>query len=395
MLPCNPAARHYRAPRLSGVPVLPASHGGTSLRVLVTGASGLIGGEVCGRLAERGHAVTALVHQGRVLSRSNGRDLPAGPWQSAPPRPGEVLTLAGDLRRPALGLGGAESEMLAGSLDLIVHCAAVTGFNLDPGTYRAVNVEGVARMLAFAERDGRRFVPLLYVSTAYVCGERSGPVTEEQLDTGQRFANGYEASKAAAERLVGAAHDRGMPVAIARPSIVVGAWADGAIGRFGNIYALVRLVTEGRVRIIPAEPGASLDLVPIDHVAGGLVDIAERMPEACGRTFHLVSGASVAVGMLRTLILSYEQFDAPCFVPPDRFDLERLGPTERAWHGQVTGLYSSYCQRDPRFRDAGLRALSGRICPPTDWDFLRRIIDHAVAAGFLRATRPAAQRTSG
>ncbi len=93
--------------------------------------------------------------------------------------------------------------------------------------------------------------------------------------------------------------------------------------------------------------------------------------------------------------LSYEQFDAPCFVPPDHFDPERLGPAERTWHGQVTGLYSSYCQRDPRFRDDALRALSGRICPPTDWDFLRRIVDHAVDAGFLRATRPAAQRTSG
>jgi uncharacterized protein YbjT (DUF2867 family) len=32
-------------------------------RILVTGASGLIGSELCGQLVERGHAVIALVHR--------------------------------------------------------------------------------------------------------------------------------------------------------------------------------------------------------------------------------------------------------------------------------------------------------------------------------------------
>ena len=42
--------------------------------------------------------------------------------------------------------------------------------------------------------------------------------------------------------------------------------------------------------------------MPIDHVVGGLTDIAERMA-AAGRTFHLVSGAPVPVAALRTLAL--------------------------------------------------------------------------------------------
>jgi hypothetical protein len=70
---------------------------------------------------------------------------------------------------------------------------------------------------------------------------------------------------------------------------------DGTIGQFTNIYALIRLVTAGRIHVLPASPCASLDLVPIDHVIGGLTDIAERMAAVSGRTYHLVSGAPVPV----------------------------------------------------------------------------------------------------
>lgn len=360
------------------------------LRVLVTGASGLIGGALAGHLAGRGHGVVAMVGRKPALLGGRWGPAAAAPWNGAPPQPGRIVTLSADLRRDALGLDEARSTALANGLDLVVHCAAVTGFDLDPATYRAVNVEGTARVLALAERGGLWPIPLLQVSTAYVCGERSGPVAEAAPATagggvGVRFANGYEESKAQAEHLTAAALDRGVPVAVARPSIVVGAWADGAIARYDNLYGLFRLVTEGRIRTLPASPGASLDLVPIDHVVHGLADIAERMDKAAGQMFHLVSGAPVPVPRLRDLALSYPQFHAPCFVPPERFELGRLDQAEQWWHAQVASLYVSYLRRDPHFGDANLRALSGRACPPMDWAYLRRMIDRCIADGFLRS----------
>ncbi len=353
------------------------------LCVLVTGAAGLVGGEVAGLLAERGHAVVALVHRATALRRNDGRPLDARPWRGGAPAPGGVAILAGDLRRERLGLEPADHARLAGSLDLVVHCAAVTGFDLDPVTYGAVNVEGTARVLALAEEGGERPVPLLHVSTAYVCGGRDGPIGEAELDVGQSFGNGYEASKAAAERLVEAARGRGLLAAVARPSVVVGAWPNGVVGRFGDAYAMIRVIAEGRVRVVPAEPGATLDLVPIDHVAGGLVDIAERMDRAAGRNFHLVSGTPVPVGELVRLARSYPQLSAPRFVAPAEFDSARLSPIERWRHEKVTALFGGYLRRDPRFGDANLRALSGRACPPTDFAYLRRMIDYCVDAGFL------------
>ena len=355
------------------------------MQILITGAGGLLGRELVGYMAERGHGVVAVQHRSMALHRNDGRAIAAAPWSGAPPVPGQVATLAGDVRRPGLGLDAATQAALLPGLDLVVHCAAVTGFNLDPAVYRDVNVEGAANVLALT--GGARPVPLLHVSTAYVCGLRNGLVREDELDTGQDFANGYEASKAAGERLIAVARREGRQIAVARPSIVVGTSGGGVTSGFGSIYGLIRLVAEGRIQVLPACPGASLDLVPIDHVVAGLADIAERMDTAAGLNFHLVSGTPVPVAGLTELALGYPQLYAPRFVPPEAFDPGALTPSQQALHQQVTGLLASYLQRNPRFADANLRALSGRICPPTDHRFLRGLIDYCLAAGYIKGRR--------
>jgi 2-alkyl-3-oxoalkanoate reductase len=90
-----------------------------------------------------------------------------------------------------------------------------------------------------------------------------------ELDVGQRFANGYEFSKAEAERLVRAAQQQGGISAVARPSIVVGRYCDGTIGQFTNIYALIRLVTAAAsMSFPPALARASTSCRSITSSAG-------------------------------------------------------------------------------------------------------------------------------
>ena len=355
------------------------------MRILLTGATGLIGGELAGLLSDRGHAVTVLVRKRRALSRNDRTALSASDCTGSAPPPGGIALLSGDVSHARLGLDAAAHDRLAGSLDLVIHCAALVGFNLDPDQYAAVNVGGASNILALCEAGTPGPIPLLHVSTAYVCGARSGAIAEAELDVGQDFANGYESSKARAEQLVEAARERGVPVAVARPSIVVGAWKDGAIGSFDNMYAMLRLLADGRIRTLPAGREASLDLVPIDHVCAALVDIAERMTDAAGRNFHLVSGMPVPVAMLSSLARHYPQFCSPRLVAPEAFDPQQLGGNERWLHEQVTGAYSSYLCRDPRFADINLHALCGRRCPPTDAAYLRRLVDHCITTGFLRS----------
>ena len=161
----------------------------------------MIGGEVCARLAAEGHRVTALIHRNPEVRGNDGALVPA------------AETVHCDIRQERLGLDEATFARLARETDLVIHCAATIRFDLTDEDYAAVNTKGTANVLALAEAGG---AGMLQVSTAYVCGKRDGEIREDDpLPTGG-FANGYEKSKAAAERLVRASN---VDWAIARPAL--------------------------------------------------------------------------------------------------------------------------------------------------------------------------------
>ena len=344
------------------------------LKILVTGAAGLVGGEVCARLVKGGHRVTALVHRNPDVRANDGTSV-------------EVAgTLRGDVALERFGWDEAQFAEVAAAHDLLIHCAATVRFDLEEDDYRAVNVGGTANALALAQEGQMRF---LHVSTAYVCGTRDGLIREGDPLPESGFANGYEASKAAGERLV---KRSGLDWAIARPSIVVGEHARGTIRQFDTTYAAFKLIAEGRVRHMPSRRGATLDFVPIDHVAAGIVAIAERMDDAIADSpsrdgksgvYHLVSGQPLAVERFTAAIGAYPHFHEPDLVAPEDFDPAQLPALERRLFRRVAGLYASYFQRDPHFDDAGFRALTGRACPETGESYIHRLIDHCIEAGFL------------
>jgi hypothetical protein len=144
--------------------------------------------------------------------------------------------------------------------------------------------------------------------------------------------------------------------------------------------------------VLPSTSDASLDLVPIDHVIGGLIDIIEDFELAAGRIFHLVSGDPAPLAALTAL--DYPGLHVPRLVSAERFDPSQLGRAERALYRRVTSAYATYLRRNPRFAARNLAALSGRVCPPTGLGFLRRVLGYATAVGYLRknADRTTRQR---
>lgn len=331
----------------------------------MTGAAGLIGAELVARLAGAGHAVTALVHKQHELRDNAGTLVPSRADGDAP-APGEVLTLRGDVRAEGFGLARTPD------IDLLVHAAAVTAFDAADDVYRSVNVEGTRHAIGVARAAG---AGLVQVSTAYVCGTTDGPILPGFLGTA--FTNGYEASKATGETLV---RRSGAPFVIARPSVVVGDWAEGRISRFENIYMIFKLIAEGRVRTLPAAAGATLDLVPIDHVIAGLMVMVERFAALAGETVHLVAAAPTPITAIGTA-MARASLGTPDFVTPDAFDASALPAGERRWHAAAAALYTAYLLRNPRFvADAALIP----PCPPTDVAWMDRLIGFAVAVGFVK-----------
>ena len=337
------------------------------MNIFLTGAAGLIGGEVAARLLGAGHRVTALVHKNRDIRANDGSEV----------TPHEVI--AGDVSQPLFGWDKAEWDRLTGSHDLLIHCAATVRFDLDDETYRRINTGGAANAVEFA-RSGD--MPILHVSTAYVCGTRDGPILESARVPDRGFANGYEASKASAEKLV---RTSGVPFAIARPSIVVGDSRTGAIRQFDTIYTLFKLMAEGRIGHIPSVKDATLDFVPIDHVAAGIAALAENMLRAEGGAYHLVSSGPLPVSEMLAAMESFPQFSPPELVSAGTFDAEQLPALERRLYKRVAGQYASYFQRNPQFDDRSAQEMTGLLCPATGKTFFQMLIQHCIDVGFLSA----------
>ena len=236
---------------------------------------------------------------------------------------------------------------------------------------------GAENAVALAELGNLAF---LHVSTAYVCGTRNGPILETDPLPDSGFANGYEASKARGEQRVMASDTRW---AIARPSIVVGDYETGAIRQFDTTYAAFKLIAEGRVQHMPATPDATLDFVPIDHVAAGIIAIAERLDSCASQIFHLVSSQPLPVERFATLIGNLPQFTKPQLVRPDAFDPASLPAIERRLYRRIAGLYASYFQRAPVFDDTQFKKMTGLSCRPTGAAYIRRLMAYCITKGFL------------
>lgn len=344
---------------------------------LLTGATGLIGGELCRLLVANGWGVIVLVRGDAAILGNDGSNIAVSIYAGLAPAVGEVLCQTGDITQPRCMLDHATANELEAQVDLIIHCAASTAFNATDAHYHQTNVAGTANVLALGGSK-----PFLHVSTAYVCGQRDGPIAEAACGPDTLFTNGYEQSKAAAEALVA---QSGRSWLIARPSIVVGRASDGHIRRFDSIYGTFKLLAEGRISAIPATADASLNLVPVNFVAEALVKLAAGKDNFSCEFVHICAGTPLPLTGLAEAIRAYPALRAPRLVEPRDFDLDHLPKTERRWFENVLRYYLPYFQRAPEFSNDNITRLTGLQCPAIDQLTLRRLIGFTIVADFVNS----------
>ncbi|WP_431949466.1 SDR family oxidoreductase [Nocardia lijiangensis] len=341
--------------------------------VLVTGATGLVGAEVVARLSAASRPVAAVLHSNAEIVRNDGTVLEAG------------TAVAGDIRRPGFGLSARDTVDLAERVGLIVHCAATTAFDAPAAAYDELNVRGAAHAIDLAQEWD---VPLVHVSTAYVCGRRGGMVGEDELDVGQSFGNGYERSKFRAEQLVHAAGERGLQWAIVRPGIVTGAAATGEIREYKNLYTVVKLMVEGKLRTLPGRYDATLALAPVDHVADVIAAAVLDFDSASFRTLHALGRDALSLREVSDVLAEYPSFEVATFVPESTFAEEDLDPVEREYYRRIGALYTSYFERRLDFDTTRAEILLGRPAPPTGKEYLRLLLDYCLESGYLGVPLP-------
>ncbi|WP_227980536.1 SDR family oxidoreductase [Nocardia spumae] len=339
--------------------------------VLVTGAGGLVGAEVVARLTAAGRPVVAVLHTNGRIVRNDGTDLEG------------VETVRGDIRLAGLGLATETVTELGARVGMIVHSAATTAFDATTTDYEELNVRGTAHAVELARRWD---VPLVHVSTAYVCGMRAGVIAESELDVGQAFGNGYEDSKFRAERVVRSTP--GLRWAIVRPGIVTGAADTGVIREYKNLYTVVKLIVEGKLRSLPGRYDATIAAAPVDFVADVITAAVTDFDAAAGGTFHAVGADALSLREISDVFAEYPSFHVATFVPEVSFEAADLEPLEREYFQRIGSLYTSYFARRPVFDTTATRALLGRECPASGKHYLRKLLDYCVESGYLGEPLP-------
>jgi len=213
-----------------------------------------------------------------------------------------VNLIDGDAAAMDLGLSGDEFRSLAYEVDRIHHVAQVSYLGVDAKTAEHVNVTGAREILELAEACSD-LKCLVFHSTAHVSGDREGRVFEDELKAGQSFRNIVEETKGRAEKIVRAAMGH-LPIAVVRPSIVVGDSTTGEVDRFDGPYLLILLLLTSPPDFalpLPGRGDAPLNLVPIDFVvrAARAVGLDAR---AIGKTFHLVDPSPLSARRVFELV---------------------------------------------------------------------------------------------
>ncbi len=247
----------------------------------VTGATGFLGSHLVERLLADPEAIVHVLVRESSRGRLSAR---IRTWPAAD----RVRPIVGDLRLPSLGIADEALAELNGSVDHLVHLAALYDMTADNEANEAINVEGTRRVVELANVLGVGC--LHHVSSVAVAGDYSGTFTEDMFDEGQPLTSPYHRTKFEAERIVRA--DATVPWRVYRPAVVVGHSATGEIDKIDGPYYLFetirRLANLPSLMRIVAPGVGDTNIVPVDYVASAMHHLMHA-PDLDGQAFHLAN----------------------------------------------------------------------------------------------------------
>lgn len=211
------------------------------MKVLITGASGFIGGHVISKVLEEGHEVVALVRD-----TSNIEGLPK-----------KVETIEADL------FDISSLEKAVRGVNAVMHFAAYFDFYpSDQELMFKVNVEGTTNLMnVCVGTDVERFI---YCSSTETMGGIRYPPGNE--DTELRPAFSYGESKIQAEKAIRQiTQDTGLSHIIIRPTGVLGE------GDLYIMYEVARELYNGKVFALPRDLNTQFMYTYIDDIVSGFV----------------------------------------------------------------------------------------------------------------------------
>ncbi|MFS0703457.1 NAD-dependent epimerase/dehydratase family protein [Cellulomonas sp. 179-A 9B4 NHS] len=269
------------------------------MRVLVTGASGLLGRAVAARVRDAGHEVRTF--QRRPSGVPGVEDVRGS------------VTSADDVARAVAGVDG------------VVHLAAKVSLAGDPADFERVNVHGTERLLGAGARAGAtRFVQVSSPSVAHsgrsIVGDDARPADPEHA------RGDYARTKARAELAALAADGDRMRVVAVRPHLVWGP---------GDTQLVARIVARARAGRLPLLDGgrALIDTTYVDNAAAAIAAALERADDDAvhGNAYVVTNGEPRPVAEMLAGICVAAGAPAPRWSVPAGLARAAGGAVEAVW----------------------------------------------------------------
>lgn len=246
-----------------------------TVRILISGATGVVGSALISRLLrERKEPLEVVALLRGASSHRRLRDLLGDDV-------GLVKCIDCDLTTDSY-LEAAEA--LPPRETIGIHLAADVSWFRKYDDLKGINVEGTKRFAQILLRSAP-VARIIYVSTAFT-------------DTGFGFRNAYERSKSEAAAVLRDSYGNLSPVEFSC-SLVVGNQTDGKIAGFHGLYPLLSLVRDYRPPFLVGHADSRIDIVPVDWVVEELHQLIHHLPPPNERTVVASAGpSSIALSAL-------------------------------------------------------------------------------------------------
>ncbi|MBN9349788.1 MAG: NAD-dependent epimerase/dehydratase family protein [Chitinophagaceae bacterium] len=194
-------------------------------KILVTGASGLVGKELVQQLLDRGYRVRALYHKSPIEIKDSNLEI----FQ------GDILDVV-------------SIEEAISQITHVFHCAAIVSYDpIDRYRLMKYNIEGTANVVnACIDAKVQKFV---HVSSVAAIGRlrQDEMVNEETQWTEKNNNSNYGKSKYLGELEVWRGLGEGLDVVIVNPSLILGGdnWSTGSSAIFKSAYEEFPWYSEG------------------------------------------------------------------------------------------------------------------------------------------------------
>ncbi|WP_396230031.1 thioester reductase domain-containing protein, partial [Frankia sp. CpI1-P] len=299
--------------------------------------------------------------------------------------PDRLSVVVGDLAAPRLGLSEEDFNRLARTADVVYHAGASVNWLLPYASLKAANVTGTQEVLRLAARH--RTVPVHHISTTGVFtpathGQPMAP--DDPTGPPEDLSTGYRQSKYVAERVIGLARERGLPVSVYRADVVCGDQRHGACQTRDFVWLSLKGILQAGM--VPDEADTLFPMIPVDYASAAVVTLSQQ-DSAAGRTFHLYNPAPISFRSMvdRLGAAGYALTETPWeeFAATVRADRgNALFPVLDTFAAHMAGGARLYLDIDVDTTERAL-AHAGITCPPIDDDLFARYTAFFADTGYF------------